>query len=85
MLAGLDAGAGLDAFAIDADLALAHHFLQLALGEVREAPPEPAVQPCAGFALLHLDRLNTAHAITFRMIISPTNSAATAASTEAVA
>lgn len=58
--AGGQTALGLDAGAIDADLAAAGHLLHLDVGQVRPAPPEPAVQPNAVLGLGDIDRQHLA-------------------------
>ena len=48
-LTGMQARAGANASAVDPDLAAAQQLLQAAVRQVREMPPEPAVEPDSGF------------------------------------
>ena len=60
-LAGLYAGVGLGAAAIDADLAGAQQLLQMTEAEARIMRLEPAVEPHARFAVLDLDLFDACH------------------------
>ncbi len=81
-LAGFEPRVGLRAAAVDADLARAQELLQRAVGDVREAPLEPAVEPRARLAGCDLDDLHAAHVNALRAMSRPSTSAPTAPATE---
>ena len=60
-LAGLDAGVGLGAAAIDADLAGAQQLLQMAEAQPRKMRLEPAIEPHARLAGFHRYLFDTCH------------------------
>src|SRR5215471_7067303 len=71
--------ARLGAFAIDAHLARAQEFLQMAVRDSRKPPLEPTVEPDSGFVLIDVG--DAAHA-KLRTSASPANKAATDRTTE---
>ena len=82
-LAGGEAGRGLGAGAVDADLALAAHALDAALPEMRMQPPQPAVEPLVGVVRRDGDLGYAAHGpVQFRTEAKPAARASRPSMTE---
>ena len=74
-LARLDAGRGLGAGAVDADLALAAALFDPALRQLRKAPLQPPVEPLVALPLGDGDGLHATHAAKLRAKARPAKSA----------